>query len=376
MDGLLGGTHQREGTSMRRYSPAAAGTSLRLQGLSKNFENTRAVVDVDLEVREGEFYSIVGPSGSGKTTLLRLIAGFEKPSSGRIYLGENDITEYPPQGRSMAMVFQNYALFPHMTVWQNVAFGLQAHRVPRPDVHRRVADVLDLVQLNRKASDPVTQLSGGEQQRAAVARALVVEPAVLLMDEPLSNLDVSLRLETREQLRLLQQRIGITTLYVTHDQSEALGLSDRIAVMSGGELIQKGTPRDVYGNPRSLFVASFLGNANMISGTVVRKQRRSVEVAAQKGLKFSVPYEGGLSKGESVIVAVKPEHITIVRGSRSGMFSAKVVSVQFQGMFTEYLLQSQGNVLRVLQTGKDSPVRVGSTVSVDVDSSKCSVFKA
>ncbi|MEE9288119.1 MAG: ABC transporter ATP-binding protein [Bacteroidota bacterium] len=349
-------------------------TKLQLKQVSKSFGDVRALDDVDLEIREGEFFSVVGPSGSGKTTLLRVLAGFEKPTSGQILADGRNITDEPPQRRNMAMVFQNYALFPHMTVGENVAFGLEAQHVPRPDVQPRVDRALALVQMGDKANVPVPHLSGGEQQRAAVARALVVEPGVLLMDEPLSNLDVTLRVETREKLRLLQQSIKITTVYVTHDQSEALGLSDRMGVMNGGRLVQVGTPEELYNAPRTLFVATFLGNANAIHGTVLGRRGRCVEVAIREDVRICVPSQGELSKGQDVIVAVKPEHIRFVPLSASGCLRAGVISVQFLGISTEFLVKSDDLVIRALQMGTDNSLQVGMNVALEFEEAKCSLF--
>ncbi|MFQ5798042.1 MAG: ABC transporter ATP-binding protein [Bacteroidota bacterium] len=349
-------------------------TKLQLRQVSKFFGELRAVGNVDLEVQQGEFFSIVGPSGSGKTTLLRILAGFEKLTTGQILADGRDITGDPPQRRNMAMVFQNYALFPHMTVFENVAFGLEAQHLPKSDIQRRVDRVLALVQLNHKVNEPVPHLSGGEQQRAAVARALVVEPSVLLMDEPLSNLDVTLRVETREQLRLLQQRIKITTVYVTHDQSEALALSDRMGVMNEGKLVQVGTPQEIYNSPQCLFVATFLGNANTIRGTALQRSDRCVDVVIHQDVKICVPHEGDVREGQRVIVAVKPEHVKIVPASATGSLKAEIISIQFLGVFTEYLLKSSELIIRVLQTGADKSIRIGTRVSLEVDGPKCSVF--
>lgn len=352
----------------------SAAAKLQLIQLSKHFEGIPAVNSVDLEVSDGEFFSIVGPSGCGKTTLLRIIAGLERPTSGQVLADGKEITGDPPQRRNMAMVFQNYALFPHMTVFENVSFGLEAQHVSRSDIRRRVDRVLELVQLSHKASEPVPHLSGGEQQRAAVARALVVEPSVLLMDEPLSNLDVALRLETREQLRLLQQRVKITTVYVTHDQSEALGLSDRISVMNEGKLVQIGTPEEVYNSPRSLFVATFLGNANAINGTVLRRTDRGIEVAIEKDVKVCVPHDGDVEEGQRVILAVKPEHVRVIPDSARGSLRAEVISIQFLGILTEFLLKSNELMIRAVQTGAEKPFPVGGSVSLELEEMKCSLF--
>ncbi|MDH3253085.1 MAG: ABC transporter ATP-binding protein, partial [Ignavibacteria bacterium] len=237
-------------------------STLSLHGISKHFPSTLAVRHVQIDIPAGQFFSILGPSGCGKTTLLRIIAGFENPTEGRIVIDGKDVTSVAPQRRGIGMVFQHYALFPHMTVFENVAYGLQTQKIPRAQIQSRVNQVLESVDLLGKTETPVPSLSGGEQQRVAVARALVIEPAILLFDEPLSNLDVSLRLRTREEIRSLQRKTGITTVYVTHDQGDAMSLSDRIAVMRQGVFEQVGSPFELYNIPQSPFVAQFLGDAN------------------------------------------------------------------------------------------------------------------
>jgi ABC-type Fe3+/spermidine/putrescine transport system ATPase subunit len=246
---------------------------LRLVEVTKHFGPTVAVDRVSLEIEEGSFFTLLGPSGCGKTTLLRVVAGFHLPDRGEVYLRERRITHVPPHLRGTAMVFQEYALFPHMTVEENVAYGLRMRRVPAAEARTRVARVLELVGLVGQERKYPHQLSGGQQQRVALARALVVEPEVLLLDEPLSNLDAKLRVRVREELRELQRRLGQTTVYVTHDQEEALALSDRIAVMNTGRVLQVGTPEEIYLRPKNRFVADFVGLANFLEGYWVRRPR-------------------------------------------------------------------------------------------------------
>ena len=240
-----------------------------LSGVSKRFESVTAVDDVSLEVSSGEFFSLLGPSGCGKTTSLRMIAGFERPDAGRILIGDVDITETPPHRRPVNTVFQSYALFPHLSVEQNVAFGLRFTSVSKVESRGRVREVLELVRLTGLEQRRPHQLSGGQQQRVALARALVLSPSVLLLDEPLGALDAKLRRELQIELKSLQREIGITFLYVTHDQEEALTMSDRLAVMSRGKVEQLGTPRDVYEQPETTFVADFLGVSNLMRARVV-----------------------------------------------------------------------------------------------------------
>ena len=249
-----------------------------IEQVSFSYGANLIIDNVSLDIAKGEFFAFLGPSGSGKTTLLRLIAGFGIPSSGRILIDEKDVTHLAPWSRNVGMVFQNYALWPHMTVSKNVAFGLERRRLPKAEIRRKVADVLQLVGLTEFADRRPAQLSGGQQQRVALARTLVIEPTVLLLDEPLSNLDAKLRIEMRSELRQLQQKVGITTVYVTHDQEDANSVADRIAVLDRGRIQQVGTPIELYDHPASRFVAGFLGTANMIDGEVqgrrtLRRQR-------------------------------------------------------------------------------------------------------
>jgi iron(III) transport system ATP-binding protein len=225
--------------------------------------------NVNVEIEPGEFFAFLGPSGSGKTTLLRLIAGFARADTGRVFVGTKDITDLPPWKRDVGMVFQSYALWPHMSVRRNVAFGLEERKVPRAEINARVAKALDLVGLGHLADRKPSQLSGGQQQRVAVARTVVVQPRVLLLDEPLSNLDAKLRVQVRRELRELQQRLGLTTIFVTHDQEEANTICDRIAVMNDGVIQQVGAPMELYQRPQNLFVANFLGTANILDGHVM-----------------------------------------------------------------------------------------------------------
>jgi spermidine/putrescine transport system ATP-binding protein len=292
---------------------------LELRDLSKHYPTHRAVDSVSLRIQRGEFFSLLGPSGCGKTTTLRMIAGFEDPTSGEIRLNGAGIQHLKPYQRNVSTVFQNYALFPHLTVRENIEFGLRR----RGDNHiaRRVADVLDLVQLSDKELRRPSEISGGERQRVALARSLVLEPDVLLLDEPLSALDPQLRKQVRSELKNLQRRIGVTFLFVTHDQEEALSLSDRIAVMRGGSLEQVGTPQEIYQRPRTKFVASFLGAMNWIDGVGVRPEStrisRSVpeDSSARVGVVTECAFLGNcfqitarLEGGEAVLAQVAPDH--------------------------------------------------------------------
>jgi ABC-type Fe3+/spermidine/putrescine transport system ATPase subunit len=277
-----------------------------------------------------------------------MIAGFESPDSGSILLEGKNITAVLPQHRGIGMVFQNYALFPHMTAFQNIAFGLETQGVPRSDIRSRVDDVLNAVHLHHKMNVPVPQLSGGEQQRVAVARALVVKPSVLLFDEPLSNLDVALRASTREEIRRLQRATGITTVYVTHDQSEAMGLSDRIAVMQQGALVQAGHPSAVYAHPNSVFVAEFLGNANIMRGMYDETSR----VFRAGAVKFPVP-AGKMGRPGKTVLAIKPEGIQILPSSEQGVVQAVLVEKEYLGFTTNVLVSVEGVALRAVCLSND-----------------------
>ncbi|MDR7554210.1 MAG: ABC transporter ATP-binding protein [Armatimonadota bacterium] len=314
---------------------------LRLERVTKRLGTTLAVDDVSLEVPEGSFTTLLGPSGCGKTTTLRIVAGFYRPDAGEVYLRGARITDVPAHRRQMAMVFQEYALFPHMTVAENVGYGLRMRRVSPGELTRRVTAALDLVGLAGLASKFPLQLSGGQQQRVALARALVVEPEVLLLDEPLSNLDAKLRVRVRTEIRALQQALGKTTIYVTHDQEEALSISDRIAVMHQGRIVQLGTPREIYYRPRDRFVADFVGLANFVTVEVVAPGR--VRLDDQE---FAVP--GATGVGRATLV-VRPETITLFpqppgAGAEAvrPVLRGRVRTAAFLGAVARYWIQAAG----------------------------------
>jgi iron(III) transport system ATP-binding protein len=347
-------------------------STLSLRQISKHFPSTHAVRDIHIDIPSGEFFSILGPSGCGKTTLLRIIAGFEQPSGGRVMIDGRDVTVMPPQRRGIGMVFQHYALFPHMTVFGNVAYGLETQRLPRREIRSRVEHVLASVDLLGKVDTPVPSLSGGEQQRVAVARALVIEPAILLFDEPLSNLDVSLRLRTREEIRSLQRKTGITTVYVTHDQGEAMSLSDRIAVMRQGVFEQVGSPVELYDTPQSAFVAQFLGDANVLRG--VYDQALGICTVGELTLHPDARLQRFIPG--NVTIAVKPEAIRLSRAHAGSHVMVKIDAREFQGFITHFLVQAGGIPLRVttLTSNETHAMEVGESVAADLDWSRCSVF--
>ncbi len=284
-----------------------------IEHVTKTFGTTRAVDDVSLDIAAGELFFLLGPSGCGKTTLLRCIAGFAIPDAGRLAIGDEDITRVPPHRRDTGMVFQSYALWPHLTVAENVAFGLKERRIPAAEVETRVQEALAKVQMTDRARHKPAQLSGGQQQRVALARALVIRPRCLLLDEPLSNLDAKLRLDMRGEIRRLCKEAGLTAIYVTHDQKEALSIADRMAVMKDGRLIQAGTPRELYRHPASRFVAGFLGETNLYPAQVRSLRDGSAALDSPLGevTSRSLPAGADLRPGQAVHLSIRPEALRL-----------------------------------------------------------------
>jgi len=302
-----------------------------LRGCTRDYGGVRAVDALDLGVHEGEFLSLLGPSGCGKTTTLNLIAGFVEPTAGCILVDGEDVTGRPAHLRGLGVVFQSYALFPHLSVFENVAFGLRERRVPGGEVARRVGDALELVRLDRRGGQRPSELSGGMQQRVALARALVYRPRVVLLDEPLAALDKKLREEMRSELREIQRSVGITTVFVTHDQTEALGLSDRIAVMSRGRIEQLGAPREIYDHPATRFVADFIGASTVLRGRAVAVDR--LAVAGDASLRVAACR--ALRVGEEVELAIRPERVRLARGPGDNVLDARIEGLVYQGAQTE-----------------------------------------
>jgi spermidine/putrescine transport system ATP-binding protein len=318
--------------------------AVELRRVVKRFEDVVAVDNLSLTIREGEFFSLLGPSGCGKTTTLRMIAGFEHPTSGEIYIGGEPQSYLPAYRRPVNTVFQSYALFPHMTVYQNVAFGLEMHNEPKVEIRRRVGEALELVHLPGMDNRRPNQLSGGQQQRVALARALVNRPKVLLLDEPLGALDLKLRRAMQVELKTLQHQIGITFIYVTHDQEEALTMSDRIAVMHQGHVLQLGTPQDIYETPKSLFVADFIGETNFIPGTI-RHAGATVSISFPDGTVTTAGWaEDGLVAGTEAMLSIRPEKIQVYPVGTPQpaqiytQFPARVEEVIYAGTDTRYVL--------------------------------------
>ena len=322
---------------------------LLLSGVTKSYGGARAVEPLDLTVADGEFLTLLGPSGCGKTTILRMIAGIALPDRGEIRVGGRRVDGLPPEGRNIGLVFQSYALFPHMTVAQNVGFGLKMRRVSRADTERRIAAALDLVDLGRLAARYPRELSGGQQQRVALARALVIEPDLLLLDEPLSKLDAKLRDQLREDLRALTDRLGVTTISVTHDQSEAMALSDRMLVRQAGRIVEEGAPEALYRRPQTRFTAEFLGQTNVVP--VTRRAERTVLPWGE-----ALPgVAGGVDAGH---VSIRPEDIALTTTARG---EARVAGRTFLGAAVEYRVVLGDTVLRVRETGSGAPLLADGT---------------
>jgi len=336
-------------------------STLSLRHLSKSYGHLRIVKDLELEVESGEFISLLGPSGCGKTTTLQMIAGFVPPSSGSVFLEGQDITHRVPEKRDMGLVFQSYALFPHMTVSQNISFGLEMRKMQRSQIRDHIDEALQMVRLSGLGDRYPNQLSGGQRQRVAIARVLAIRPRVLLLDEPMSNLDAKLRGEMHVELRALQRRLGITTILVTHDQIEAMTMSDRIAVMAHGEIAELGTPRDVYDRPASEFVYRFLGHANVIEGEISSTNGNSAIVRVGS---VALPVDVDESVGSKLKLCIRPERLQMSRPDE-GNIRARVVTRLFLGGVWFYELDSDVGSLRVTtpNTGADQPEE-GSTVGV------------
>ncbi len=345
-------------------------TSIRLASLTKRYGALTVVDRVSFAGERGEFVTLLGPSGCGKTTTLRMIAGFVVPTNGHIEIGEREVTRVPPNRRDVALVFQNYALFPHMTVADNVAFGLRMRGMRRSDRDTRVAQALEMVKLRGYEDRFPKALSGGQQQRVALARALVINPQLLLLDEPFGALDKQLRDHMRDELRVLQRRLGIATVFVTHDQQEALALSDRIIVMNGGRIEQIGAPADIYERPRTRFVAEFLGRSNLI-GMTVGEQRGDKTQLVRGGLNIFVPRQP-LSRGAAVTVMVRPESLSVTPAAAdAAVIRARIVSATYLGASTQLrLVSADGLELEVLggrSAAQSISLEPGVEIGVQID---------
>jgi len=318
-----------------------------LKGVNKYYGTDKgtknyAVNDVNLEIEAGKFVTLLGPSGCGKTTTLRMVAGFEEISEGSIYFGNEKVNDIPPNQRDCTMVFQSYALFPHMNVFENIAYGLKIKKLAKNTIVAKVNEVLEIMNLKEYKERTPSQLSGGQQQRVALARALVMEPGVLLFDEPLSNLDAKLRLVMRDEIRRIQQQIGITAIYVTHDQSEAMSMSDLVIVMNKGRIEQVGSPIEIYQRPQTRFVADFIGTANFVEGTVKSVEADHIVVHTKSGdLKVK---RSGFKVNDKVTVVIRPEAVTLTKGTTHVGIVRKSV---FMGQTQDYEVEYEGQIIQI-----------------------------
>jgi ABC-type Fe3+/spermidine/putrescine transport system ATPase subunit len=360
------------------HAPAqGSAASLEVAGLVKTYRNGVTVGPVDFTVRRGEFFSLLGPSGCGKSTTLRCIAGFEDLTSGRIDLADRRIDRLPPFRRELGLVFQSFALFPHLTVAQNVGFGLGLRKVPRAESERRVGETLALLGLDGLAERMPSQISGGQQQRVALARSLVLEPPLLLLDEPLSSLDLKLREQMREELRALQRRLGQTMIFVTHDQTEALAMSDRLAVLSEGRIEQIGTPREIYAQPATRFVAEFIGQANLFEATVARVADGAAEfrLPGDAALRGAPPPDDPMRPGEARCLVIRPENVRILPGGDGdgegvNTFPGEVVDHEYLGGDTilRVRVDALGTLVASFKTTRDALARLeGGRVAIAMD---------
>ncbi len=321
-----------------------------IRNLTKVFDSEnktiKAVDDVSLDIEPGEFVCLLGPSGCGKTTTLRMLAGFEIPTSGSIFIGEKDIANLTPDKRNTAMVFQNYALFPHLDVYDNISYGLKVKKIPKKEIKERVDEILKIMKMEEFIHRMPSQMSGGQQQRVSLARALIMNSEVLLFDEPLSNLDAKLRLHMRDEIRKLQKRIGITSIYVTHDQAEAMALSDKVVIMKDGKIIQVGSPKEIYQKPNSEFIAKFIGRANVLKGIITKivpeKNKVLVEI---ENIEYEVSSDKKIEIGESVDVVVRPE--SIILESTNKFHSGKITKSVFMGEVHEYEVELNGKTIEI-----------------------------
>lgn len=344
----------------REYSKEDArsvkGSEVRVEHADKSFGDFHALKDVSLEIKKGEFFSLLGPSGCGKTTLLRIIAGLETPSNGTVYIDGINVIPIPANKRHVNTVFQSYALFPHLSVFENVAFPLRLRKTPGPELDRKVREYLSLVELSGQEHKMPNQLSGGQKQRVAIARALINEPSVLLLDEPLSALDAKLRQHMLIELDTIHDKIGITFIYVTHDQAEALSVSDRVAVMNRGRVLQIGTPREIYESPADVFVADFIGETNLFSGIAESVADGTVELSVQDLGTVRVQTEKTVAVGDKVRFTIRPEKITVSHKppanpeERYNLFAGEVEEVIYSGFQSKIFIQTEGRArLRALK---------------------------
>lgn len=342
--------------------------SVRIENVSKQFGQVYGVKDLNLEIKAGEFFTFLGPSGCGKTTTLRMLAGFYYPTKGKILFDERDVTRLQPNKRNIGMVFQNYALFPHMTVDENIAFGLQVRKFSKAEIQHKVDRIRGQVHLAAYGNRKINELSGGQQQRVALARALVIEPDILLLDEPLSNLDAKLREETRIEIKRIQSELGVTTIYVTHDQMEAMSMSDRIMVMENGYIKQIGTPQEIYHQPKDRFVANFFGETNLIECSIQAIDGENVQVRTVNGHNLTGRKQQSSPSlthmiGDKVFISIRPESIQL--GTGENTLTGKITFVEFTGISVNYIVDFTAFSLKVMLINSyDQIKKIGEDITI------------
>jgi len=347
---------------------------VRLEKVTKRFGDVLAADDVNLTISDGEFFTFLGPSGCGKTTTMRIVAGLEYPTEGKVYYDDVDVTQLPSFKRNTGMVFQNYALWPHMTVRENVAYGLKVRILPKGEVDSRVEAILELVHLGGMEERFPNQLSGGQQQRVALARVLVINPKILLLDEPLSNLDAKLRVEMREEIKEIQRRLGITTVYVTHDQEEAMAVSDRVAIQDHGRIMQVGTPHEVYDRPRNLFVATFIGKGTLLEGTVDSCGELTTVRVGDMTFQGVTTCDEAVAEGNRVACVLRPEYFTVREPEEpSNALEGAVEWSAFVGPITEVRI-NVGGVSLLVDAPPDREYAMGSLLRVYIPKRKTIVL--
>lgn len=349
---------------------------IRFSHVTKKFGDFKALDDISLDIPKGCFTTLLGPSGCGKTTLMRQLAGFSEPDEGQIFVDGKLMNGLPPFRRNTPLVFQEYALFPHMTVYENISYGLRLRKMNKTEIDKKVRRMLEMFTLQGMEKRFPKELSGGQQQRVAFARALIMDEEILLLDEPLSNLDAKLRVDVRSELRQIQQQFGITVIYVTHDQDEALSMSDQIAVMRGGRIQQLGVPAEIYFHPKNHFVADFIGSVNFVEGTVVETSSGMIRVK-WKSIEFAVPYNGpAVHPGDTVEVVLRPEAILIAKGkeAKEGTLHGRITFSSFLGRYVRYFIEAEGKSLIVDDSNPSLSGAMEGEVTLTLDLTKVHIL--